>query len=227
MIKGIDVSQHQGKIDWEKVRKNGIDFAILRAGYGRSDLYPNQKDSTFDYNYEQAKKNNLRVGAYWYTYATTVDEIKKEALAFYEIIKNKKLDYPIFMDIEENKQFSTGKANVTNMVKAFCSTLESRGYFVGVYTSTSAMSNQMDSTLKNKYAWWQADWTGNKCSPQAKIHQYSSNGKVNGISGNVDMNYAYNDFPTTKINATKKTNKLTLKFTYKNKEYRHDFNIDD
>lgn len=105
-IKGIDVSQHQGKIDFSAVKKSGIDFVIIRAGYGK---YSKQKDPYFEQNYKNAKAAGLSVGAYWYSYAASAEDAKNEAKTCLEAIKNKKFEYPIYFDLEESSQFSKGK----------------------------------------------------------------------------------------------------------------------
>ncbi len=131
-MKGIDVSVHNGNIDWKKVKADGIDFAILRAGYGR---LATQKDGKFEDNYAGAKAAGIPVGAYWYSYATTVDEATVEAEVCVSILKGKQFEFPIFFDQEEKKTLDTGKANCSAMVRAFCDVLEKAGYWVGLYTN--------------------------------------------------------------------------------------------
>ena len=101
-MKGIDVSVHNGKIDWQKVRAAGIDFAILRAGYGR---LASQRDNRFKENYAGAKAAGIPVGAYWYSYAMSEDEARLEADVFLSVIKGKQFEFPVYYDVEEKKQF--------------------------------------------------------------------------------------------------------------------------
>ncbi len=104
MSKGIDVSVHQGDIDWKKVKADSVEFAVLRAGYGRE---VSQKDEQFEKNYAGCKANSIPVGAYWYSYALSVDEAKREAAACLKAIENKAFEYPIYFDIENKAQIIT------------------------------------------------------------------------------------------------------------------------
>ncbi|HRV00009.1 MAG TPA: GH25 family lysozyme, partial [Ruminococcus sp.] len=102
-MKGIDVSVHNGNIDWQKVKAGGIQFAILRAGYGR---LASQKDERFEQNYSAAKAAGVPIGAYWYSYAMSEDEARLEADVFLSIIKGKQFEFPVYYDVEEKKQFA-------------------------------------------------------------------------------------------------------------------------
>ena len=188
---GIDVSNHQGVIDWSKVQTN---FAILRAGYGRE---ISQKDEQFERNYNECKKHNINCGCYWYSYATTVEDTKKEAEVCLEVIKGKQFEYPIYFDIEEERQANLGTEKVSAIIKAFCDILENNGYWVGVYSYKSFLENYLDEHTKNRYAVWVAH-TGveqTTYSSQFGIWQYSHTGKTDGVSGDVDCNYCYLDYP--------------------------------
>ena len=129
-IKGIDVSQYQGNIDFDKVKKTGIEFVIIRARYGK---YTNQKDPYFEQNYSKEKKAGLKVGVYWYSYATSSDDAVVEAKACMSVIKGKTFEYPIWFDLEESSQFAKGTTFCSSLVKAFCGELEKNGYFTGLY----------------------------------------------------------------------------------------------
>lgn len=193
-FKGIDVSTYQSSVDFSKVKAAGYDFVIIRAGYGR---YISQKDTQFETHYKEAKSAGLGVGAYWYSYASTVDEAKAEAKVCLEAIKGKTFEYPIFFDLEESKQFAKGKSFCDSIVKAFCNTLEEAGYYAGLYISRSPLQTYISSDVAKRYALWIAEYSS-KCnySGDYGMWQYSSSGKVNGISGNVDMDYCYTDYPT-------------------------------
>ena len=128
MIKGIDVSSWQDNIDFGKVKASGIDFVIIRAGYGRE---TSQKDNCFEQNYNAAKAAGLDVGAYWYSYADSAEDAVKEAKACMEVIKGKKFEYPIYFDLEEQSQFAKGRNFCDSVIKAFCGELEKNGY---IYT---------------------------------------------------------------------------------------------
>ena len=186
VMKGIDVSKHQGNIDWSRVK---VDFAIIRAGYGKE---LSQKDSKFDDNYAGCKKNNIPCGVYWYSYATSVEDAKKEAKTCLEVIKGKKFEFPIYFDLEEKRQFDLGKKVCSEIVQAFCDIIEKAGYYAGLYCSTYYLTNFVTESVRNRYAIWVAQYN-DKCtySGQYGIWQKSSEGKINGISGNVDIDECY------------------------------------
>lgn len=193
-MRGIDVSQYQGNIDFAKVKASGIDFVIIRAGFGR---YETQRDPYFEKNYKNAKATGLHVGAYWYSYAQSAADAVKEAQTCIKIIKGKQFDFPIFFDLEERSQFSKGRAFCDSLVKAFCGELEKNGWFAGLYISRSPLQTYISPTVAKRYALWVAEY-GSRCNYGGSygIWQYSSTGRVNGISGNVDMDYAYIDYPS-------------------------------
>lgn len=193
-MNGIDVSKHNGAIDWQKVKASGIDFAIIRAGYGKS---ISQKDKTFEQNYAGATAQGIPVGAYWYSYAVTPAEAEQEAHVFLEAIKGKKFDFPVYLDIEERKTFNTGKNNVNAIIRAFCDVVEKAGYWVGAYASRSAVQTYISTENQQKYALWVAEW-GSKCNFNGTygMWQNSETGRISGISGNVDTDICYVDYPT-------------------------------
>ncbi len=194
LMKGIDVSVHNSNIDWQKVKNAGIQFAILRSGYGRE---LSQKDAKFEENYKNAKAVNMPIGAYWYSYAMSEDEARLEADVFLKIIEGKHFEMPVYFDLEEKKQFDLGKEKVSAIMRAFLEKVESAGYFVGLYGSASSLTTHTADDIKSHYTIWLAHWTEQtNYSGAYGIWQYSSEGKVNGISGNVDMDICYNDFPT-------------------------------
>lgn len=195
--KGIDVSVWNGNIDWSQAAKE-IDFAILRAGYGK---ISSQKDSKFDVNYSGCKNNGVQVGIYWYNYAKTVEEAQMEARACLSAIGGRKFDMPVWYDIEENSVFATGKNNVSAIAEAFLTIIAEAGYKVGIYSSYSALQTYFTDEVKNKYDVWLAH-VGNGGAPlsstsypgKKQIWQYSWTGKVAGISGDVDMDYCYVEY---------------------------------
>lgn len=193
-MKGIDVSVHNGDIDWGKVKADGIDFAILRAGYGK---LAKQKDAKFEDNYKGAKAAGIPVGAYWYSYATTPDEAKLEAEVCVSILKGKQYEFPIFFDQEEKTTLDTGKVNCSEMIRAFCDVLEANGYWVGLYTSRSCLTTHIEDDIKKRYALWAAEWSDKlRYDGPVGIWQHSEKGKVDGITGNVDLDIGYKDYPT-------------------------------
>lgn len=195
MLKGIDISQWQGNIDFAKVKSSKkVDFAILRAGYGR---VATQKDSEFESYYSGCKAAGIPIGAYWYNYATTVEDAKKEAQACLAVLKGKQFEYPIYYDIEEKATLNTGKSNVSAIAKAFCEVLEKAGYFVGIYSMKSALDSYFTDEVKKAYTVWLAHVGVSKSSYTGSydMWQYSWKGSISGISGDVDMDYCYKDFP--------------------------------
>lgn len=193
--KGIDVSKWQGKIDWSKVKAAGIQFALLRAGYGDVLSYPSQKDETFEYNYAQCKKYGIPVGAYWYSYATTVEAAKREAQSCIATLKGKVFEYPIYYDVEEQRIFATGKTN--EIGQAFFAVMEAAKYYTGWYIYRSAAENYLNDRSRTRYTSAIAEYSDKlHYNYPYDIWQYSSTGRVNGISTNVDLDYCYTDFPT-------------------------------
>lgn len=203
-MKGIDVSKWQGDIDWNKVKKSEIEFAIIRAGYGKESY---QKDACFEKNYIGAKAAGIKVGAYWYSYATTANEAKLEAKACLKVLADKQFEYPIYYDIEESGSFP--KAN--EIIRAFCQELEKAGYFVGIYMSRWPLMTYISEDIRKRYAVWVAEYASKlSYTGQFGIWQNSSEGKIFGINGNVDTDIGYIDYaPIIKnggFNGYKKTN---------------------
>ena len=191
MKKGIDVSHHNGTINWNKVNTQ---FCIVRAGYGRE---ASQKDPQFENNYAGCKANKIPVGAYWYSYATSAAEAAKEAEVCLQVIAGKQFEYPIFFDIEEKKQFALGKAACTAIAKAFLERVEKAGYYVGIYSSKNGLENYIDKSVRERYAVWVANVGVSQTSYRgAAMWQYSWTGKHSGIKGDVDCNYCYIDYPS-------------------------------
>ena len=205
VAKGIDVSYAQGKIDWDKVKASGlVGFVLIRAGYGRE---YSQVDKQFERNYSECKRLGIPVGVYWYSYATTAAEAKREAQVFLDTIKGKQFEYPIYMDLEVTEQFTLGKASCSAMVDAFLTKLEKAGYFAGLYCSTNYLNNYISDSIKSRYAIWVAQYnkTCTYKNPYG-IWQYNiagdedydiiGQGSIPGISGKCDMDYAYINYPT-------------------------------
>lgn len=205
-LKGIDVSEYQGNIDWAKVKASGIDFAILRAGYGR---LATQTDRKFIQNYRNAKAAGVPVGAYWYSYAKTVEEAKLEAAACIANLKGTQLEYPIYYDVEEANQYNLGKATVSAIIKAFCEAMEAAGYWVGLYTNASWYNNVIDDVIKTKYAIWIAHWGVSKpgISGAYGLWQYNvgKNNPIPGIIADVDLDYSYRNY-TADVKAAGRNN---------------------
>lgn len=188
-MKGIDVSYCQTGVDYKKVKASGIGAVIIRAGYGRE---VSQKDTQFEKHYAGAKAVGLKIGAYWFSYAESVSDAVTEAKACLACIKGKKFDMPIYFDMEVSWQTKLGKKTLTAMCKAFCDTIEQAGYKSGSYANPNWYSNYLDySGLRAKYSIWLAQWASTH-SLGCDVWQYSDQGKVNGISGNVDLDVVEN-----------------------------------
>ena len=196
--KGIDVSWAQGdSIDWAQVKAAGVEFAILRAARGYiSEEKPMAEDVTFRRNIEEAQRNGIDVGVYFYSYASTVAEAREEAEFFVETIKDYKIQYPVILDMEEQYQGNIGKKKLTNMIDAFFEVLMENGYFPMFYSYKSWIEAYLDMNTLDKYAVWLAQ-VGDEVTYDGGyyIWQYSFTGKVSGIPNDVDLNYSYKDWP--------------------------------
>lgn len=194
MRKGIDVSKHNGTIDFKKVKDSGIDFVIIRAGYGGSAPV---KDEKFEENYSNARTNGLFVGAYIYSYADTTSDIEYEKEAVINWLGGKHLDLPVFLDLEDEKTGKCSKEEITSFANEFCKYIEKNGYESGIYANKYWLLNKIDvnNLLANvDVTIWLAEWNKEITYPGIyTIWQYTSKGNVNGIKGNVDMNYLYDD----------------------------------
>ena len=193
-IKGIDVSKWQKNIDWKKVKESGVEFAMIRDGYGKK--FPHQIDEYFHKNIKDAKKNGIKCGVYHYSYATSPDAAIAEAEFCYSNIKGYKLEYPIAFDIEDRKLQHLGKEKLTQICNAFCSFFRKRGYYVTIYTNLKWINNFLFSkTLFKKYDLWFARYyKGCEPSYNCGMWQYTSAGKIKGIGASVDFDVSYIDY---------------------------------
>lgn len=190
--KCIDVSEWNGDINFSKVKNAGITCVILRAGYGKD---PNQEDNEFQKYYKQAKAAGLNVGAYWYSYATSVDAAKAEVKNCMKTIGGKEFDLPVFLDVEEYRQAVLPRRTLTNIISTFCEGMNANAFDSGLYSAKSMlMDSAYPDELSNKYLIWLAipNTSYSDLPSYVDIHQYSWNGKVDGIRGDVDLNYIYN-----------------------------------
>lgn len=188
-VTAIDVSYCQTGVDYNKVKNSGIDAVIIRAGFGKETY---QKDSEFETHYKNAKKAGLAVGVYWYSYAYSVAEAKQEAKVCLACIKGKTLELPVYYDLEESGQTRLGMSALTNIAIAFCEAIKSGGYRAGVYSNLNWLNNYIDyEKLRNKYSIWLAQWSSSP-SKSCDIWQNADNGRISGISGNVDTDVIIN-----------------------------------
>ena len=200
MTKGIDVSKWQGNIDFVRVKNSGIDFVIIKAG-GSDSLKGNYIDKNFEQNYQRAKQAGLNVGAYYFVGASckTPERGAQDALKFADMIKGKKFEYPVYIDFEAPNKLN--KRGNTDAVITFCACMESWGYYVGIYASDiSGFKERLYLNDLKAYDKWVARYGSQpKYVTTYGMWQFSSKGKVAGINGNVDMDYAYKQYPTIMV----------------------------
>ncbi|MET3738791.1 glycoside hydrolase family 25 protein [Faecalicatena orotica] len=192
--KGIDVSEHQGKIDWEKVKADGIDFAILRCGYGNNDK--SQDDKTWAYNVSECERLGIPYGVYIYSYAKTTADAKSEAEHVLRLISGRSLTYPVYFDMEDNSTINVSAEVKGQMAQVFCDTISAQGFNAGIYANLNWWTTQLTSPVFENDSWskWVAQYNVTcDYSDPYDIWQCTSTGKVSGISGNVDVNFWMNE----------------------------------
>ncbi len=185
---GIDVSVWQGTINFKKVKNDGVQFVIMRAGHGT------QVDSTFKRNYKQARKYGLKVGCYWYITALSESQAKAQAKQCLKVIKGKKFDLPVFVDIESSSQFRKGKEFCSSIVKIFCEKVKRAGYTPGWYTSRSFIPSYLTSEVEDGsgYVKWVAEHNSTlNYDSMCHIWQFSHTGRIDGINSYVDLNWLF------------------------------------
>ena len=202
----IDVSTWNGNIDWDKVYKSGVRYAMIRSSFGIEN--PNQVDNKFVRNITNAQRAGVKCGIYHYSYAKSAAEAKKEAEFCLKTIKGYKIDLPVAFDIEDSSQTNLGKDTLTSIVIAFCDRIKSAGYTPMLYCNPNWLNNYLHKNkLLGKYDLWLAHWGVSAPSYNCAIWQYSENGSVPGISGSVDMNWIFKDYTSTKPATTKPVTK--------------------
>ena len=199
--KGIDVSKWQGTIDWEKVKASGVEFAILRAGYGQNNI-----DEQFERNALECTRLGIPFGVYWFSYAYTEAMAQQEAEYCLAAAKPYKLSYPIVFDFEydsvdyaEGKGVKVTRELASKFARAFLTAVEGAGHYAMLYANPNYLSQYFDADIPARYDIWLAKWPTN---PDISVNpgpggmwQYTSSGAVDGIEGRVDMNVAYKDYP--------------------------------
>ena len=212
--KGIDISSWQGKPDWTKVKKSGIEFAILRI---------HQKDgpdASFEHNYKGCKANAILIGGYKYSYALTPAQALEEAEDTLRVLAGRGLDFPVFYDLEWNSQRKLGKQAIENIAVSFLTRIKKAGYKVGIYCNLDWYNNVLSDALKQYDCWIARYPASDNGSVQERLRpnvgvgwQYSSKGKVSGINGNVDMDVFYTDYRTEQKGETTVSKTKLQKFT--------------
>lgn len=204
---GIDISKYQKGIAFSKIKKEGVKFIMIRAGYtSSSNGISKYKDECFESFYKQVKENSIHVGAYWYSCATNYENGKREAEYMVKhCLKGKQFEYPIAIDVEDNNyQRKAGKNAITEAIKGFCEYMESNGYYVIIYANSNWFRNYIDLNSLTRYDIWLANWSNTKpSSPIAGMWQFGGetnklrSNKIAGIT--CDQDYAYKDYPSIMI----------------------------
>lgn len=200
VAKGIDVSSYQGTIDWKKVANDGIDFVMIRTVTGSSSS--TDRDERFVDNYDGARNNGIKVGAYRYSYATSRTKAREEAENVIKALNGRKLDYPIVMDMEDSSILNGTDSNArrSEIILAFKEVVEDAGYKFALYANTTWLNSYLDMDALKDVDIWVARWrdlnSGHGYTGKGNVvmWQYSSSGTVNGISGKVDLNVSYKEY---------------------------------
>ena len=199
MKKGIDISWYQNGLKISDVKKAGFEFVIIRGGntgYGAD--RPKRKDTAFENFYAQCKAEKMPCGVYYYSCANTYQGGVDEANFLYEnCLKGKQFEYPIYIDVEDNRWQERFGAGATQAIIGFCDTLEKLGFYAGVYSSTWWFYNILNTSQLSRFTKWVANWSENKPTFEFNafdLWQNSSTGKVGNIT--VDTDIAYVDFPS-------------------------------
>lgn len=211
-IKGIDISSWQGKIDWKKVSDYGMDFAIIRITE-----VGNVKDSQFENNFAGCNKYKIPVGVYKYSYAMTIAEIQSEARKVVSTLNGRKIQFPVFLDLEYHNQRTLGAESIHKMADAFRKIIEAAGYTFAIYCNLDWYINVICSHLR-KYEFWIARYPDNdngtmqeRLRPDIGVGwQYSSKAKIPGISGNVDRDVFYKNYAEPQKEETTVSKKTKL-----------------
>ena len=225
MLKGIDVSGSQGNIDWATVKKDN-DFAIIKLG-NIYDTDTNYIDSKFEQNYKNAVENGLKVGVYIYNYCNSTKTLKKGTKWALDVLNKRKLNLPIYLDMEDKSIKIEGKTALTEQCIEFAKIVKEAGSKAGIYANLDWFKNYIDANKFDKdVSIWVAQYY-KKCEYKGKydIWQYASDGSVNGISGRVDMNYLYN---TSIIDnsATSETENIESDYEKRVRNWQDTMNLD-
>ena len=199
-IKGIDVSKHQGKIDWQRVAGDGVSYAFIRAGYRGSDEGKLVEDYHFADNVEGALDNGIDVGVYFYTQALSPEEAREEAEFVIDLLEDYEITYPVVIDLEEilvedARTENMTKQEYTDAAVAFCETVKDAGYTPMIYGNLKTFFIMLDLEKIEGYDKWFAYYDEAFYFPyDFTVWQYSSKGSVNGVGGDVDMNVCMKDY---------------------------------
>ena len=191
---GIDVSKWNGNIDWNAVKNSGVSYVIIRCGYRGSSQGALIVDSKFKENIKGANAAGLKVGVYFFTQAIDKNEALEEASMVLELIKDYKISYPVFLDVEPSggRADSLDKATRTEICKTFCETIKQYSYTPGIYANKNWLEGKLDMNILGVYKVWLAQYASEPTyQGRYDLWQYKDTGKVNGIGGMVDLNSSY------------------------------------
>lgn len=195
---GIDVAAYQGEIDFSKLKAAGIDFVIIRCGYGGD--YENQDDPYFERNVEQCEKYGIPWGTYLYSYATNLEQADGEFRHMMRLLKGKKPLYPVYLDMEDSDGYKE-KRNVSdqmcvNICERVCTLLEEAGYYAGIYANLYWLTHKINSEKLNRFDKWLAQWASKPTYDKPfGMWQNSNQGQIDGVPKRVDTDIAYKDYP--------------------------------
>ena len=198
--RGIDVSEHQGYINWDQVKKSDVSFAIIRCGYG--DNYTSQDDKRWLYNVTECERLGIPYGVYLYSYAKTTEQARNEAEHVLRLISGRRLSYPVFYDLEDDKTTGTlSNDAILSIAQTFCTTIANAGYPVGVYANTYWFNTKLTNSYYDTLPKWVAQYNY-QCEYQKEymMWQCTSKGAVDGISGYVDLNFVFTDWTCRGVN---------------------------
>jgi len=216
-LKYIDISTHQKNVDYAKVKADGVQGVILRAGFtGYGSSKSKRKDEMFEKHYAGFTAVGIPIGVYYYSCAYSPEEAIIEAMKTLEIIKGKNIQLPVWFDTEDShdvneeglatvNQRTIGKVKLTETALAFLETIKKAGYVAGIYASTSWLNNQLDMSQLKEFDVWVAHYKAARPTYKGAytMWQYASDGSVDGIAGNVDMNICYKDYLSNQPEAPK------------------------
>lgn len=204
--KGIDVSVHNGKIDWQKVKNDGIDFAIIRCGYGQN--MTSQDDAYWEYNVSECERLGIPYGVYLYSYANTLAKAKSEAQHVLRLLKGHEPAYPVYYDLEDTITLNLSNSMKKQIATTFCNAVSAAGYEVGIYSSLDWWRNYLTDPIYDSWSRWIAQWNSTcNYTGDYDMWQCSATGRVDGISTNVDLNFWIEDENTGSSSGSPNTSK--------------------
>ena len=208
LSRGIDVSRWNHQIDpasgeylpldWQKIKSAGFDFVIIKAGSTRSG-----KEPTFEMDYAGAREAGLDIGAYFYTYSSTVSGIENDVTSLLGYLSGKTFEYPIYFDLEDPSLATLKKSELTKLCEVFICTMQRNGYYSALYTNNNWLQNMLDtSRILSLFDIWYARypltdipvWNEEKYGRQLSMWQYTQTGEIDGIEGYFDFNLCYRDY---------------------------------